>query len=262
VITFIKLGGSLVTDKRVEKSFRQETANQIAHEISESLLAAPHLQLLIGHGSGSFGHITAKTHKTIDGVYTQEQWRGFAAVATVASHLNFLMASTLEVNGVPVWRIQPSASAKCRDGAIESMALEPIKTALEKGIVPLVYGDVAIDSVRGGTITSTETIFFYLAQHIPVQEIYLLGEVDGVLDPSGGVVPKITPDNLPEVEHMLGGSSGTDVTGGMETKVRDMVALVQRLPHLRIRIMSGLHQGLLKASLTQQSHSGTLIAAT
>lgn len=259
MLVFVKLGGSLITDKRVENSFRADAAARAAAEIRSALAGDLDLRLLIGHGSGSFGHVAARQYGTMAGVHTPEQWRGFAHVATVAAELNHLMAKTLDSAGVPVWRMQPSASAVARDGVIESMALDPIRAALDHGLVPLVYGDVALDSVRGGTIISTETVFFYLAKRLPVQRILLLGEVDGVYDPQGAVIPTITPASLPEVERALGGSAGTDVTGGMETKVRDMVALVESIPNLTIRIMNGLTPGLLEAALLDRAQPGTMI---
>lgn len=260
MLTFIKLGGSLITDKTVPNTFRPDEAAGAADAIHAALDHDGDLQLLIGHGSGSFGHVAAKAHNTMAGVSSPEAWRGFAQVATAAGELNALMAKTLQTAGIPVWRLQPSASALSRDGQLESMALHPIEAALSHGLVPLVYGDVSLDSVRGGTIISTETIFFYLAQHLPVARILLLGEVDGVYDGDGTVIPSITPKNLGEVEAALGGSSGTDVTGGMETKVRDMIALVQGIPRLEIRIMSGRDPVLLRATLTGEAQPGTLLS--
>jgi isopentenyl phosphate kinase len=261
MLTFVKLGGSLITDKRVENSFRAETATRIACEIQAVLAQDKNLQLVIGHGSGSFGHVAAKRYGTMQGVDTDEQWRGFAHVATVASELSFLMTKTLESAGIAVIRFQPSASAISEDGVIMQMSIDPIHRALQQGLVPLVHGDVAFDDARGGTIISTETIFFYLARHLPVERILLLGEVDGVYDTDGAVVPEITPKTLPDVERALGGSAGTDVTGGMETKVRDMVALVQASPHLSIRIMSGQQPDLLRDALLNRTTPGTLICA-
>ncbi len=157
------------------------------------------MQLLIGHGSGSFGHVVAKRYQTMQGVHTPEEWRGFAQVATVAAELNYLMARTLQAAGVPVWRFQPSASALSRDGVLDrDMAHAPIRQALSHGLVPLVYGDVSLDEMRGGTIVSTETVFFYLARQLPVNQIFLLGEVDGVYDESGTVIPRITPRRFPQ----------------------------------------------------------------
>lgn len=261
MLVFVKLGGSLVTDKQVESSFRTEAAARVAHEIRSALTKQPDLRLVIGHGSGSFGHMAAKRYGTMAGVQTPEQWRGFAEVATVASELNYLMAKTLQTAVVPVWRMQPSASALSHDGVLTAMALDPIRQALDHGLVPLVYGDVALDEVRGGTIISTETIFFYLARHLPVKRILLLGEVEGVYDQVGAVIPQITPTTLPAIETALGSSAGTDVTGGMKTKVRDMVALVEAVPDLTIRIMNGVQPGLLEAALLEQVEPGTLIRA-
>jgi isopentenyl phosphate kinase len=259
MLIFIKLGGSLLTDKNREASFRESVAHRLAKELKASLVAQPDLRLLVGHGSGSFGHFAAERYRTIEGVRTTEEWRGFAHVATVAAELNNLVAKTLDAAGIAVWRFQPSASALSRDGRLVQMAVQPIRQALEHGLTPLVYGDVSLDSVRGGTIISTETIFFYLAQHLPVNQILLLGEVAGVYDQSGRVISEITSDNFTSIAHALGGSGGTDVTGGMASKVREMLALTETLPQLTIRIMDGLQPNLLRNTLLSRKQPGTLI---
>ncbi len=259
MLIFVKLGGSLITDKTGEQVFLQARTAQLAGEIAAAVNARPGLELLIGHGSGSFGHVTAHQFGTVRGVFTTEQWRGYAQVSTVAAKLNGLVAAELESAGVPVMRFQPSASAHCRDGVITHITTSTIERALRHGLVPLVYGDVSFDDIRGGTIISTEAIFFYLAQVLQPTQILILGMTDGVYDTDGSVIPKITPHNLAHIETALGGSHGTDVTGGMETKVRDMVSLVQRVPNLEIRIMSGLHEGILERTLCGDAASGTVI---
>jgi isopentenyl phosphate kinase len=261
MLTFIKFGGSLITDKQVEGSFHAGVVRRLGQEIQEAITASSDLQVLIGHGSGSFGHFAAQQYGTMQGVHTLEQWRGFAHVATTAAELNQLTAKALQEVGLPIWRIQPSASARSHDGVIVRMATDTIAEALSRGIIPLVYGDVSLDEVRGGTIISTETIFFYLAHHLPVNSILLLGEVEGVYDQHGRVIPEITPTNFDAIEQALGGSAGTDVTGGMETKVRDMLVLTQALPTLTIRILSGTKPGLLRRSLLGEEQPGTLMHA-
>jgi isopentenyl phosphate kinase len=259
MITLVKLGGSLITDKLVRNAFRRAEMARIAREIADALTNAPNLRLIVGHGSGSFGHFEAKQHGTMQGVHTPEQWRGFASVATVAAELNFLVAQELVTAGVAVFRMQPSASAQAEDGIIQSMALSPIQQAVERGIVPLVYGDVAFDSVRGGTIISTETVFTYLAQQLPVTRILLLGEVDGVYDDAQRIIPLITSANFSAIQPMLGGSGGVDVTGGMLTKVEDMLALVAANATMQIRIINGKTPDLLRDTLLDKHQPGTLI---
>ena len=153
--------------------------------------------------------------------------------------------------------VQPSASARCTDGTLEYLDAAPIEAALDHALIPLVYGDVALDGVRGGTIISTETIFFYLAEKLCPDRIFLLGEVAGVYDSDRNVVALITPANLSSVAASLGGSHGTDVTGGMASKVRTMVELTKRVAGLQIRIFGGSQPGQIEQALlaSRSAHS-------
>lgn len=258
--TILKLGGSLITDKREERSYRGDVVARLAGEIASALDENPS-RLLIGHGSGSFGHFAAQRHGTMDGVQSAAEWRGFAEVATIAAELNGLVAATLHTAGVPVWRIQPSASAICEDGVIMGMALPIIHIALSNGLVPLLYGDVALDVVRGGTIISTESIIRYLAANSRIDRVILLGEVPGVLSADGAVIPHITPQNVGAYQSALGGSAGVDVTGGMYTKVMDMLQIAQVGGGVPVDIIDGREAGLLRDALLGREVGGTRITA-
>jgi len=61
----------------------------------------------------------------------------------------------------------------------------------------------------------------------------------------------------------LGGSRGTDVTGGMLAKVKEMVALVQATSSLSaVQIISGLVPSLVRTVLTDpDARAGTRIHA-
>lgn len=262
MLTLLKLGGSLITDKNVEASFRAETMRRVAGEIRRALTQSPENQLIIGHGSGSFGHFAAKKYGTAQGVRSAQEWYGFADVAFVASKLNALILETLLAEQLPVMRFQPSASVRSDNGSIKYMEINTINNALNNRLIPVVYGDVAFDDTLGGTITSTETIFRYLADQLPVQRIVLLGEVEGVFDMDGNVIPKITPGNFEKIKSALRGSAGTDVTGGMITKVTDMLNLVGANPSLQVVILDGTTPDLLYDVLTMPEKAvGTLISS-
>lgn len=259
MLTFIKLGGSLITDKREVQHFQADIMQRTAAEIASALRADADMKLLIGHGSGSFGHVAAQKYGTMDGVRTPEAWRGFAEVGTIARRLNGLVMDTLAAAGLPVLAVQPSSSARCIDGKLVSLNTTAVMAALEHGLLPVVYGDVALDTVRGGTIISTETIFVYLAEALCPARIMLLGDVKGVYDTNGTLVPRITPGSLEKVAEALGGSRGTDVTGGMASKVRAMIKLVQRVPGLEVRIFGGTIPGQVRAALLGEISPGTLL---
>ncbi len=142
------------------------------------------------------------------------------------------------------------------------MALAPLRRALEVGLVPLVFGDVAFDAARGGTILSTETLFTYLARELGPARMLLVGNAPGVLDDARAVIPEITPESLPRMAAFLQGSRYVDVTGGMLDKVEQMVALVQRVPGLHVRIFTGREPGQLRrALLDPEALFGTAIHA-
>jgi isopentenyl phosphate kinase len=147
---------------------------------------------------------------------------------------------------------------------LEYLSTWPIRRALTHGLVPLLYGDVAFDDVHGGTIISTEDIFAFLAQdrELRPSRILLLGEVPGVLDPAGDVIPRITPDTLPAFQTALGGSSGVDVTGGMADKVARMVELVRAFPDIHVHLFAGTAPGVLARVLVDSTvHLGTRITS-
>ncbi len=261
-IVFLKLGGSLITDKTRAYTARREVIARLANEVRQALDAAPDMKLLIGHGSGSFGHWAARSHGTRQGVYTPTQWHGYAEVAAAAARLNRIVADAFIEAGVPTLGVQPSASARCHDGGLEQLDIRPLCTALERGLVPLVHGDVALDDVRGGTIISTEDIFFYLANELHPSRILLLGQVSGVLDLDDAVISRLTPPDLPTLRPSLAGVRGVDVTGGMEDKVKRMVELVQQHPQMRVQILTGVEPGLLtRALLDATLCAGTQIVA-
>jgi isopentenyl phosphate kinase len=287
---FLKLGGSLITDKTRDNTPRLDVIHRLAKEISDWRLEMAraqspisNYQLLLGHGSGSFGHAAAKKYGTRAGVHDAHGWCGFAEVSVAAARLNRIVADALHEAGVPVISFCPSASARCEDGKLIYLDAQPIRNALDRGLIPLVMGDVAFDSVRGGTIVSTEEVFAYLTNQLPVTHVLLAGETEGVYKnfeprrhedtktqmekafaPSrlrGEILPRITPLNWDEIRSGVGGSRGADVTGGMASKVQDMLHLVQRRPTLTVRIFSGLVEGNVERALGSEP-LGTEIAAT
>jgi len=252
---FLKLGGSLITDKRQAETPRLDVLQRLALEIAEVRRQNPALRLVIGHGSGSFGHLHAKRHGTRAGVQTPEQWQGFAATADAAARLNRIVVDALLAAGIPAWSIQPGAIVRCKDGAIVDGSSHAVEQALAQGLIPLLYGDAVLDDVRGGTIASTEEIFEWLAPRLRPRRLILAGEVDGIytadpqLDPTAKQIAEVTPTTLHAIEAGLGASHGVDVTGGMAAKVAQAVAMVRQQRGLEIIICSGLVAGHIQSGL-------------
>ncbi len=260
---FLKLGGSLITDKTKVEHARKPIIRRLAREIKAAREARSDLQLVLGHGSGSFGHVAAKKHGTRAGVADRAGWLGYAEVAASAARLNQIVTDVFISEGVPVVSLPPSTSARCEDGRLSYLDTFILRALLEHDLVPLVQGDVALDTVRGATIVSTEDVFLYLVREFQPTHILLAGEVAGVyeqLDKPDTIIPIITPNNVEQYVSALGGSHGTDVTGGMIGKVNQMLGLVQRYPAVEARIFSGIVRGDVQRLLIEpEALIGTLI---
>jgi len=268
-LVFLKLGGSLITDKTQVEMPRQDVLQELAQEVCQARAEAPELRMVLAHGSGSFGHVAARRHGTREGVDGQAGWQGFAEVSDAAARLNRLVASVFLAAGLPVWSIAPSAGGWCTDGQISQWLPQIFVMAIERGLLPLTYGDAVLDTARGGTIASTEELFAWLVPHLQPARIVLAGTVDGVysrdplVDPLAELWPEITPATLPALRASLGGSHGVDVTGGMLSKVEEMVRLVTAHPNLEVRIVSGLRRGAVHAALVgHEAAGGTVIRAS
>ncbi len=135
--------------------------------------------------------------------------------------------------------------------------------ALAAGMVPVIFGDVVFDEVRGGTILSTENLFSYLVKALAPDRVLLAGLEEAVWEDFPARtrrIQQITPRTFEEIRHGVGGSAAADVTGGMEAKVREMLDLVQENPGLKIQIFSGTQPGNLVRALMGET-LGTEISA-
>jgi isopentenyl phosphate kinase len=260
-LQLLKLGGSLITDKSKAHTPRPTVIKRLAEEIAEAKRQYSALKLIVGNGAGSFGHVPAKRYGTREGVHTPAEWRGFVEVWREARVLNQIVMEILWESELPAMVFSPSASVTSDDGRILTWNLEPIKTALEAGLLPVIHGDVAFDVRRGGTILSTEDLFAHLARHLRPKRILLAGIEAGVwadYPACTRLVAEITPANWEALAASLGGSAGTDVTGGMASKVRQSLELVKEIPGLEVRIFSGEEGGLIRRALGGEE-VGTLI---
>lgn len=237
-LCFLKLGGSAITDKTREATPRPDVIREAARAIRAAHAADPALQLLLGHGSGSFGHFTAAKW----GFGQQGNWRAYAETGASAARLNRLVTDILLEQGLPVVSLQPSASAVCRGGQLVTLASEPARMALDHGLIPLIYGDVAFDESLGMSIVSTDALFSYLAPLLRPSRIVFITAVSGIYTadplthPDAYVLRELNRAGLERLSSTIGGSHGTDVTGGMWSKVQHALALAAQLPEAEIYI--------------------------
>lgn len=282
-LVFLKLGGSLITDKTQPYTPLLDVMDDLALQIKTALQMKspegthPNLLLVLGHGAGSFGHVPASEYKTRDGLSPratplihrerdesdENYWKGFAEVWYQASSLNRYVMKALHNAGLRAISLPPSASVIASNGQVAVWDTTPIRMALAAGIVPVVFGDTVFDEVRGGTILSTEDLFMHLTRALHPERILLAGLEAAVwadFPARTKIIETITPESFNEIKANVGKSAASDVTGGMESKVKQMLDLVEGNTDLQIQIFSGTEPGNIVRALTGEN-LGTMIKA-
>jgi isopentenyl phosphate kinase len=260
-VALIKLGGSLITDKTRPETARLEVIERLAGELAETV-AASSMPLIVGHGSGSFGHVAASAAGIHRGVQDRSQLSGVGATQGQAFKLHRLVVTALREAGLPAFSVVPSSCIVAEAGQPERLWLEPLMAVLQLGMVPVVFGDVLMDRQWGASICSTESVFLALmpalgSQGVFVRRVVWLGGTDGVLDEDGKAIAEI---GLSEIDGMLAelkGAAGTDVTGGIRHRLEAAGAMARH--GVASWIGDGGRVGALRQGIEDSADHGTRI---
>ncbi len=227
MIKILKLGGSIITNKKEPFSIKWENIERIAKEIKDYKG-----KLIIIHGGGSFGHPVAKKHiNNLKG--------GFWEIQRAMRRLNNIIINTLNFNNIPAVSIQPSSFAYIKNNKLY-FDISAIKLFLDNGFIPVAHGDIIIgDRIK---ILSGDEIATYLAKELN-GEILFATNVDGVYI-NNEVIEKIDNKNYLNIIEYLSGSDGIDITGGMRYKIETL-----KKYKLKAIIFNGNKEGNIKNAL-------------
>ena len=257
-VALIKLGGSLITDKGGRRSIRRQVLARLAQELATAN-ARGRRRFLLGHGSGSFGHVTAAEHGVQDGRGGVD---GVSATQAVARELHEAVLDALRGAGLAVWSVAPSSSIVTTSGKPTAVAVESAERALQAGLVATTYGDVVMDRDQGHAICSTETALLSFARRLrsrgaELNDAYWFGNTDGIYDDTGHTIAKMTAKQARSAATRVGGSGDTDVTGGMRHRLDTAIAFARL--GVRSWVVDGSVAGTLPAVLAGKHRGGTRI---
>ena len=251
----VKLGGSVITRKDRYRSFRREVTRRLAGEIADS-----GERVIIVHGAGSFGHLLAWKHALHEGRKNEKQIPALARVMQDVRDLDQKVLAELHDALLPAVSIPPAACARMRNGVLVSLDTELFSDYIELGAIPVSFGDVVLDEVKGFGICSGDQIIRVLAKEFSPERVIFCADVDGVCtaDPNSNKDAKLlrTVDSscLDSVNRK---TCYVDVTGGMHGKLSNMIEIARG--GADVMVINGLEKGRLKAALQGKEPVGTRV---
>ena len=202
---------------------------RIAKEIRRSGVKS----LIIVHGGGSFGHPFAKEYEIMSGYKNSHQLIGFSKTHQSMLSLNRLVVDAIIQENVPAIAIQPSAFILTQKGRILNFDNSLILKMLNLNIIPVLYGDVALDSEQGFSILSGDQLVATLAVSFKSNRIIMCVDVDGLftddpkINPDAKLIDKISFNELKAFIEKIGRALTVDVTGGMSGKIVELIPALE-----------------------------------
>jgi isopentenyl phosphate kinase len=200
-----------------------------------------------------------------NGLDNPEKNMGYVQVQKAAAMLNRCIVDALIEAGVAAVSFQASSAIVGHNGKIEDFPLDVIEAAFSHNIVPVMYGDILLDTKKGSMIASTELLLCAAAEALTkkgykVHKVIHNGVTQGVLDAQKNIIPLITRDNLNEIKKLIYATDGFDVTGGMLHKIEESLELADEgIPSMIINGVS--EKDLLTHALLDENVKGTHITA-
>lgn len=229
-LIFVKLGGSVITDKKKPFTAKEKVIERLGREISSAQKKYKG-KIVIVHGSGSFGHIFASKYATHKGLLNRDSLLGFTKTANAAAQINRITTSSLLKSGIKAVSFAPLSLITSKKEKVQKYFVHPIEICLRLGAVPVVYGDVIMDFAQGFCIFSGEEVIEILLKELSrkykIRKIIQCGITDGVYDKDDKTISVITAKEFSKLKKYIKGSYAKDVTGGMLHKVEKSLEIAK-----------------------------------
>lgn len=217
----LKIGGSVITDKKGYKKPQHEQMKQMARAVGQ-VWSARERDLIVVHGAGSFGHALVQRHEINEGIQTDSQRFGYADTHASCAELSQLLVNAFLKENIPAISISPNSIIRQRNKRICEFNEDVIFNYLSDGYLPVLYGDMVPDLQLRGSVCSGDQIMAWLGRKADF--LVFATNVDGVLDSKGRLIEEISQENYEEVlKHLR--ETKNDVTGAMKGKIEELLGL-------------------------------------
>jgi len=214
----VKLGGSVITDKSKDCSFKENVMDNLSKEIKKS-----NKKIMLVHGAGSFGHINAKKFKLNQGYKEINQLHGFATTLENVQRLNSMVLKSLQKNDINAISIPPHSILTLSNHKLSQVNYEFFTKYLELNFTPVTFGDVVIDEKLSFSICSGDLLVMALSKYFKPDKVIFVIDEDGIfssnpkIDKNAKILNNISTNQLDSLTFSK--DNHADVTGGMKGKI-------------------------------------------
>ena len=258
-LTVIKLGGSLLTDKTKPYTYRKSVLESVAREIGDCLSEGLIESLVLLHGVGSYGHPPVLEHNLHKGFLGTHQLLPLSTTQESVATLRHIIVKEFQNAKVPICLMYPSSMVTSEKMKMTNYFLEPLKGFASMGMVPLLGGDILVDSVMGWSIGSADQLAIILCEEMNAKRLIFASDVSGIYDADpklkedASLIETIDLNNLDSTIKRMGVSSVEDASGAMKGKLQSIILgkpLIEK--GLEVGLLSMMKYGVLKAFLKNE----------
>mgnify|MGYP001618079818 CR=1 FL=1 len=234
----VKLGGSLLTDKAEESSFRRPSTRRLLAEVAKA-----NLPTVLLHGAGSFGHPQAARHRLGEAKAKPD---GVSEILAAVGALAAQVVSLAHEAGLRPLAFPLHQAVRVEGHGLADLPFEGIGRAIEEGYTPVLHGTLVRDPTLGWRVVSADELMQELAGELTPRLAVFATNVDGVFDrdpadPAARLLTKVNGQVSPGAA-----GAGSDVTGRMAGKLARARAIAAHCPTL---ILNGEVRGRLLDAL-------------
>ena len=230
-LVILKVGGSVCTekDRNIPKA-KTAVIRRVAREIKKAQRRGK-FRIVVVHGAGPFGHKLVAKYGIKNGVKkkSRRQVEGFARTQNSMLRLNKIFMEEFRKEGLLGFPVQASACVVQKRKKISKFDTGIVSELLKfDGVIPIMHGDMVIDSELGASVVSGDAIVSHLAGKLKANVVLMGSNVEGIFtaDPKKSrkakLVGKINARNFAQVLKGVSGSTGVDVTRGMKGKLLEI----------------------------------------
>ncbi|MFJ8883241.1 hypothetical protein ACIRJR_07495 [Streptomyces sp. NPDC102402] len=219
----VKVGGSLVSDKRTDDHLDAEALRDYAAQIADLVRTFPGRTVFVA-GGGALGHGAVRDLDAAD---------DFAVLGLTHATFAVKWAWVTAFREAGIRALPLQVAAMCSDGPEGTSAdLTLVRELLGKGVLPVLSGDCILTRDGGLRILGSDHVPGVLVDDAlaPVR-IVTLTDVPGILTgtgPHSSVLARVSADDPAPAHDLVWETAAWDTSGAMHGKVDALVAHARR----------------------------------